>query len=279
MNYRALFLIGLLLLAGGVIAGVYHSLQTDGQLPVLSLTEVVERHFNETNDLLRAGEFERALEQAQLAERLLSRDRHVVMNNIGRAYLGLKDPQRAIEALDASIRLDPAYAPAHNHLGIAHAAAGNDARAAESFREALRIDPQSQSARENLSRLTGRLDRSAAEPAGTAESAELASGRAYARQFHDGELAALREHFAPLFASRMSQESLVDLHRRVLQELGAETELVDERVVRVRDSNLYVRRANHEKQRGTVELLISMTDTGTINGIVLQPASASDSPK
>jgi hypothetical protein len=74
-------------------------------------------------------------------------------------------------------------------------------------------------------------------------------------------------------------EALAELHRRVMQELGSETGLVDERVVRVRDSNLYVRRANHEKQRGTVELLISMTDTGTINGIVLQPASTSDDPK
>lgn len=277
MNYRPLFLAGLLLLAGGLGLGIYHSLFSRGRLPVLSLTDVVESHFDETEELLRAGEFQKALEQAQLALRLLSRDRHITLNHIGRAYLGLKQPQRAIEAFEESIRLSPDYLPTHNDLGIAHAAAGDHERAAAAFREALRLDPRSASARENLERALEMLYRAA--PTLTLDSSELERGRRYARLFHDGELNELSRNFSARFADRMSPEALATLHAQAFRDLGTESKLIDERVVRVRDNDLYVRRSKHERQPVPVELLISMTDAGAIEGIVLQPASADGTPR
>jgi tetratricopeptide (TPR) repeat protein len=279
MNYRPLFLAGLLLLAGGLAAGIYHSIFSRGRLPVLSLTDVVESHFDETEELLRAGEFQKALERAQLAQRLLSRDRHVTLNNIGRAYLGLNDPQRAIEALEASIRLGPDYLPAHNELGIAHMAAGNHERAAAAFREALRIDPHSTAARENLERVLETLYPAAPTPATALDSPELERGRRYARLFHDGELNELSGNFSTAFADKMPPQALVALREQVIRDLGAESRLIDERVVRIRDRNLYVRRAKHERQPVPVELLISMTDAGAIEGIVLQPAAVDGSAR
>jgi tetratricopeptide (TPR) repeat protein len=62
----------------------------------------------------------------------------------------------AIEAYEASLRIQPAAADAHNDLGVALARAGRRDEAVRHFQEAVRLQPDFAAARANLAKAQGR---------------------------------------------------------------------------------------------------------------------------
>jgi tetratricopeptide (TPR) repeat protein len=58
--------------------------------------------------------------------------------------------ERAIKAIKQAIRLDPKYAPAHNHLGIALYAKGDVEGAIACLKQAIRLDPKNAPAHSDL---------------------------------------------------------------------------------------------------------------------------------
>jgi Flp pilus assembly protein TadD len=71
-------------------------------------------------------------------------------NRLGGALLLQGDIDRAIEHLEAAVRLDPHLAEAHSNLGVALARRGRIALAIEHYHEALRLDRRQTQAYSNL---------------------------------------------------------------------------------------------------------------------------------
>ena len=70
----------------------------------------------------------------------------------GREAERRQDYDLAIVDYTQALRLQPAYAAAHNNLGVAFARQGRFADAIVQFQETLRLDPTFESARTNLDR-------------------------------------------------------------------------------------------------------------------------------
>jgi tetratricopeptide (TPR) repeat protein len=69
---------------------------------------------------LRQGKYRAALKQLKKAEALYPSD-HILQDDLGLAYLYLKDPDRAILHFKKALEIKSDYAPARNNLGNAYA--------------------------------------------------------------------------------------------------------------------------------------------------------------
>jgi hypothetical protein len=144
-----------------------------------------------------------------------------------------------------------------------------------SVREALRLDPGLETARQNLALMEERSHRADAASVAEAEGGpDVAEGRAVTRQLYRGELAALHARLDPGFGEKMSLAALQQMHDSVGRQLGAEVQLVGERVVPLEDgTRLYVRRARFEKFTRDVEVLVQLGGERGVRGLKIQPAA------
>jgi len=80
-------------------------------------------------------------------------------NNLGRAFLRVNEPGRALAPLAEAVRLDPDYPEARNNLGAALAARGRLGEAIAEFDRALALAPELHDARLNRGRALVRQER------------------------------------------------------------------------------------------------------------------------
>ena len=87
-----------------------------------------------------------------LRSELASSPGHPVAQNVLGRLLGRSgaDPQQVVDAFREAIRLDPAYAQAHNNLGLVLTQTDRTDEAIAAFREAVRLQPDFADARANL---------------------------------------------------------------------------------------------------------------------------------
>ena len=114
-----------------------------------SQTENLNSDFQSAAAAYDAGH---SAEAAAQLERLLPRaaSRFEVQELLGEAYASLQQNAKAIEHLDAAVRLKPDSAVARTNLAAALTHAGNADRAGEQFRKALELEPNSFEANHNL---------------------------------------------------------------------------------------------------------------------------------
>ena len=98
--------------------------------------------------LSRKGDRKEAIEAFQRAARLLP-DSHNLYN-LGDAFLGVKEPTKAIPPLFEAVRRNPDYALAHYDLSLAYFTLGRYLEGAEEARAALRTDPEMMTGQINL---------------------------------------------------------------------------------------------------------------------------------
>lgn len=65
-------------------------------------------------------------------------------HNLGRVFMAMGKPDLAVEEFDRAIEIYPTYSPSHYHLGLALLRQGNNVRAREAFREVVRLVPDSE---------------------------------------------------------------------------------------------------------------------------------------
>lgn len=99
--------------------------------------------------LLWAGKQEEAGKYARLAGETLGDDWEVRYNE-GVVHLEAGRYDEAIASLEASVRLDPKRAAAHDQLGMAYSAAGRPRQAIAAGRKAVELDPRLAEAWNNL---------------------------------------------------------------------------------------------------------------------------------
>jgi protein O-mannosyl-transferase len=80
----------------------------------------------------------------------VTRNNHVVYNNLGVAYNSVGRYQDAIEAYKQAIKLKPDYAEAHYNYGVACGALGRYQDAIEAYKQAIKIRPNGAAAYINL---------------------------------------------------------------------------------------------------------------------------------
>ena len=97
------------------------------------------------NAYLEHGDYERAVEAFDEAIRLDPRDAEAYYLR-GSAYSYLGRFKRALEDGSAAILLDPTDASSHNERGAGHLNEGRYRRALEEYEEAIRLDPERASA-------------------------------------------------------------------------------------------------------------------------------------
>ncbi len=108
----------------------------------------------------------------------------------------------------------------------------------------------------------------AADPAG----GPLDRGRAYTAWFYAGELARLRERFAPEMQAAMSADALQTFRTQVDEQLGGETGVVDEKVTPTGPYQVYTRTASFAKFPGKVVVQWTLDGEGKVGGFFVRPA-------
>jgi tetratricopeptide (TPR) repeat protein len=103
-------------------------------------------------DALRAGELDRAVSLLKRVVELDPKDR-TAWNNLGRAYMGLRNIDAAIKAYRTQIEVNPYDEYAYNNLGLAFAASGRPAEAETAYAKQLEVNPLDRFAHANLGRL------------------------------------------------------------------------------------------------------------------------------
>ena len=107
----------------------------------------------------------------------------------------------------------------------------------------------------------------------------LERGREHCALFYDAELETLWERFAPdmraVFGDNIS--GLEIFHTRAWNQLGEESEVVDERVQEVPGAQVYIRTARFQRMEGTFDLLWQFSGENTVEGFSITP-TASEAP-
>lgn len=88
---------------------------------------------------LRRDLRQEALENFNKAADVESLDRPVFVNALGGAYFRIGDMDRAIEALESVLRMNPNYAQAHHLLGLAYEKKGRKAETRQHFEQLVEI--------------------------------------------------------------------------------------------------------------------------------------------
>jgi tetratricopeptide (TPR) repeat protein len=270
--YLGAFVVGIALLSGAAIAGLFYSIRTERRLPPLRVYSALAGSLGQLIDEESYGE---AIEELELMLRLMPTGAQLTHDLLGQAYKARGELGEAERHYRMAIAIDPGFAEAHNNLGVALAEQGRLNEAVAEVREALRLVPDLSEALVNLPRMESRLSEQSfgalltPDDGGTAPT-EIVAGRAIVRQFYRGELESLHELFAVDFAAEMPLESFIELHRTAARQLGAEREFLGERVGTLNESTVYVRRARFANHDGEVEIVVQMADDGTLMGFMLR---------
>lgn len=104
---------------------------------------------------LQEGRYEDCIALSERGRRLLgprTRDPKG-LSNLAQAYHELDQIDKSIEVLQQALRLDPAWAPAHQGLGACYEDKLELGRALYHYRQAARLDPSEPGGQENVQRL------------------------------------------------------------------------------------------------------------------------------
>ena len=279
--YRALFVIGGLVVGGGIALGVGISLRQEQRLPPVPLNQLIDPYLEEVEAMIDAGDDDKALRQLKIAALLRPDEAAAPYNRMGRLQLDRGESDAAIDSFRRALRADATDAEAYNNLAVAYARAGDLDLALASVRQAVRLAPDWEAARSNLQEMQRQAQTPGArqgddEPSG---SAEITVGRAAARLFYRGETAQLHGRFTPRLSDQLSLEALERMHLDVFRQLGAETERLSEEVIDQAGSKLYVRRARFERWDGEVEVVVQLAvgdapdGSPQIDGLMFRPVS------
>ncbi|MDY6989502.1 MAG: tetratricopeptide repeat protein [Thermodesulfobacteriota bacterium] len=93
----------------------------------------------------------------QALSNLLYTTPHVALNNLGEAYRGKGDYERAIDFYRQALRKDPRFPNAHRGLGLTYMDMGDDVKALPSLEKALHYAPRSPLTYFDLARVYVRL--------------------------------------------------------------------------------------------------------------------------
>jgi type IV pilus assembly protein PilF len=97
----------------------------------------------------------------QAGGNLLYKTPHYAYNNLGLAYFGKGEYWKAIASYQKSLKLAPAYSPAHTNLGLALERIKRWEAAMAAYEKAIEVDPDYAPAHFNLGRLHLKFNRSA----------------------------------------------------------------------------------------------------------------------
>jgi len=113
----------------------------------------------------------------------------------------------------------------------------------------------------------------ASEPAAATLTPAVAQETAakYTEQFYAGQLSALHGKFTTAMKESMNLEAFQTARSQFDQQLGTQTELLDERIEEKDEYLIYVRRARFEKYPGVIEVQWLLTDDKSIAGFFLSP--------
>ncbi|MPY90482.1 MAG: hypothetical protein GEU99_21485 [Luteitalea sp.] len=111
-----------------------------------------------------------------------------------------------------------------------------------------------------------------AQPATQSDAAITARGRELTTLFYDGKLDVVwKQASADLKAALESSDKLKAFHSKVLDDLGKEREVLDERASTKDDLSVYVRTARFEHGSTPVEVEWAWDASGVIQGFRIQP--------
>ncbi|MCP3980060.1 MAG: tetratricopeptide repeat protein [bacterium] len=271
-GYLIVFALGTLITGGAVVLGLYESLSHDRRLPPPRLNEAVEAYLGEIEAMLERGDYDNAEQELRVSLRLLHphEGHHLAHELLGRTLAAQGENDEAVRHFRESVTLAPNFSAAHYNLALTYEHMDRTDEAIAEYRRVLSIDPAFAPARNNLQR----LEQLSLTRAPQTDGSPLGLGRSYAALFYRGDLDALYARFSPRFASQLDRTQLTALHASIEQQLGFETELLDESSERGKSSTLYVRRANFERFDGEAECVIELNDDGSINGLLFRPAGS-----
>lgn len=266
-SYVVIFGIGVALLVIGVVAGFVYSIRSEKRLPPPADYSFVA---GSVEELIAGEHYEEAIEELRLMLKMMPTNHEVIHNMLGQALEKRGDLDEAVEHFRSALTIDPLFAEAHNNLGVALAKQGSLADAVAEVREAIRLNPDLSGAQQNLQLMQRKLAGRGSATAGEVPT-EMTRARAFLALFYRGDLEAMHARFSGEFAERMSLAGLDEMRRSAAAQLGPEVETLDERLGSTDDSTLYVRRARFEKHDGEVEIVIELTDDGSLTGFMIQP--------
>ncbi|BES73793.1 hypothetical protein RE428_48110 [Marinobacter nanhaiticus D15-8W] len=112
-----------------------------------------------------------------------------------------------------------------------------------------------------------------------ADNGTLELGRTLTEQFYSGQTDILWQRFnTPMRDAMTSKENLAGFQRQVINQLGAESEVLSESVSPVNPYQVYLRSATFERGRGPVIVQWTVTDDQKVAGFFIRPASTAPSP-
>jgi tetratricopeptide (TPR) repeat protein len=289
--YRIVFVISLVLLAAGMLLGLYEVVYKRQKLPSLVFQNIAE-----IEQLIDAEQYDEAISRLNMTLALFSADQQLTHNMLGNVYNARGDREAAIRHYRRALEYDPLFAEAYNNLGVALARTDRRVDAMVELVRAIELRPGYDEAYNNLARVVASYDRNSrpaetAPPAVTAarghlaaagraiavpdspvvprpaDSAVLRRARRYLGQLHAGELESFRQRFTVDFASRTSAQDLAGLTQRLDDELGDELEILTERVIKRAEYDVYLRVSRFEKADQLVEWSLVLDESGAIADI------------
>jgi hypothetical protein len=101
-----------------------------------------------------------------------------------------------------------------------------------------------------------------------AVSAEILDAREILDHFYKGELKEVYERFSVGFAAEMSRDQLTVIRKNVSDQLGLESEILNEKMEASEGYKVYVRRARFEKFPEVIEVQINFLADNSIGALV-----------
>ena len=150
--YHIVFVCSVVLFLLSLAGGVYQSLRTRHHLP-----DILIGFENQIQALIESNEFDRALDQLELAQRIEFDQRHIHLNRIGNIYSERGQFDLAKKRYFEALGTRPNYTEAHHNLAVAlqsqNKLDGRPERLAEAidhYQTVIQLDPEHAQAHYNL---------------------------------------------------------------------------------------------------------------------------------
>jgi Flp pilus assembly protein TadD len=131
-------------------------LSVESGVPAATGTSAPDAQVKDLNqagyDALSNRDYSRAVTLLKRVTELEPKDR-TAWNNLGRAYMGLRETPAAIAAYQKQIEINPYDAYAYNNLGLAYVASGRYAEAEAAYTKQMEVNPLDKYAPANLGRM------------------------------------------------------------------------------------------------------------------------------